>query len=464
MHNNTSKIFNVQSVSPVCTKVPSVKRPNKRNQVYSFKHSKSRTVLKKAWNVKSVRNLKSDDEVDSSGIDGFYGILALVICTMACFTITLLPAHNAITNPEYWYEIVFSLSLWLLFNGITHAIVAEGILNPFNQKLATVIINLLIPFVITGILGICLLHLIWSTFLGYFEPFPCRWWLIAYLCLLVLFIRLWNEFPRQRRRNPTFRNQCKNYICLVLWILVMTVQLNAISAVFGKVPLEFQWLFSLILPVTKELNDYIVDKLITKSAFPENINRAKFIGKIATNLSYSFWLAIILATKATQATSFVLLAINFCIDMSLCYKAIWLDRRRRKHDFTAEMKQSLKEQAITELILNEAVEVMVPIAFIGSFSSAYFGPNKDILGDVGCSIWQYQKVENIHALFMPVVEMAIIDSGSVLLAGALLWNFCHINIFKEYCRAIKKYWVYLACLGGSFLNTVSITKLISFFN
>ena len=241
--NNDSKIFAVETVSSVCTKPSTEKRPNKGKHVYRFKESKSRTVLKKGWNRELASPPKADD--DSSYIDGFYGILALATCTMACFTITLLPAHNAITNPEYWYEIIFSLSSWCLFNGITHIIAAKSIINPFNKTLMSVIIYLLVPFTLTGILAVGFIHLIWSLLLGYFEPFPFRWWLIAYFCIMVFFIRMWYEIPRQKREDTTFRKHCKAYIYLSVWTIAITVQLNCMSAVFGRVPLELQWLLLL---------------------------------------------------------------------------------------------------------------------------------------------------------------------------------------------------------------------------
>ena len=98
----------------------------------------------------------------------------------------------------------------------------------------------------------------------------------------------------------------------------------------------------------------------------------------------------------------------------------------------------------------------VPIAFIGAFFLAYYGPNADVLGNVWCAIWQYKKIEDFRAFIMPVAEMALIDSVSVIFAVILLWRFCQINVWKEYCKTIKKYWVYLAFRGAAFISLVSI--------
>ena len=117
--------------------------------------------------------------------------------------------------------------------------------------------------------------------------------------------------------------------------------------------------------------------------------------------------------------------------------------------------QCLKKEALTGLILNEIVEVVVPIAFIGSFTTAYYGPNDNTLGDVGCEIWQFSKVEDLYHFFMPVVEMALLDSGSFVLSGIFLWYFGGINILREYCKIIKKYWGHVVFHGGTILSCVS---------
>ena len=124
-------------------------------------------------------------------------------------------------------------------------------------------------------------------------------------------------------------------------------------------------------------------------------------------------------------------------------------------------KKILREQVVTELILNESIEIMVPIAFIASFYAAYFGPNNDTIGGVRCSIWTYHKVDDLYDLFLPVLEMTIFDSGSLIVSGCLLWNFCRINIVRKYCKTIKTFWVYLAIGSGLYINTVSITRIIS---
>ena len=93
---------------------------------------------------------------------------------------------------------------------------------------------------------------------------------------------------------------------------------------------------------------------------------------------------------------------------------------------------------------------------MGAFCIAYYGPNANILGNVGCAIWQYKKIEDFRAFIMPVAEMALIDTGSVIFAGITFWWFCRINLWTEYRKTIKKYWVNLAFRGATYISLVNI--------
>ena len=199
----------------------------------------------------------------------------------------------------------------------------------------------------------------------------------------------------------------------------------------------------------------IVDKLLSKAATQENMEKAKLIGVIHNNVSYSFWLATSLATSITIDTGFLLLGINFAINLIFCVKVIRLDKKICPAGPDSEQTEACKKQALTELLVNEIVEIIVPFAFIGSYLTAYYGPNASIMIDVGCKIWNHEPVEDLLGLILPVLEMAMMDSGSLILAGFILWYFCQLNILHEFHNTIRTYWMYLAMGGASFMSIVS---------
>ena len=150
----------------------------------------------------------------------------------------------------------------------------------------------------------------------------------------------------------------KNVNAVLLWFSFVAFQLIVITKVLDKTPHEFQWLAALVVPISKEINDRIISRLITKAALPENIIEAVFAGKITNNISYSFWLAISLATSVTEITGYVLLGINFCINLPLCFKALKLGKRVSTDGSENMTSDSLRGRALTEMILNESVEII----------------------------------------------------------------------------------------------------------
>ena len=151
-----------------------------------------------------------------------------------------------------------------------------------------------------------------------------------------------------------------------------------------------------------------------------------------------------------------MLGISFFINMALVYKVIRLQGKVTTTDSESQEKQKKKQDTVTELILNESIEIIVPTAFIVSCYMGYYGPNKDIMGIHDCSLWHHPNVESLIDFIDPVIEMALLDSCSLIVAGGMLWWFCNVKIFEEYCKTIKKYWRDLAFIGAGYLSAVSI--------
>ena len=316
-----------------------------------------------------------------------------------------------------------------------------------------VIFDIFITFKIAETFWICFIHFIWCNVLGYFEPIPNKGTVLYMLCLPVTIARRWKLIPLRRRMEPTFKKEYIGIVGWSLWNFVMSFQIGLIRVLLENIPRETQWITALLLPLTKIVNDYILDKLITMASLSENLQDSKMMVAITNSLCYSIGFAITF-TNVTKTTEFLLLGINFGINMSLVYKAIRLTKRVSGIDAETTEYRSQKEKVVAELVLNETIEMIVPFAYIGSFLMAYYGPNNDIMGGVGCTIWKFEKADGLYSL-IGVVEMAFFDSVSLILAGGLLWKYSRINIFQEYCKTIKKYWIHVASHGGSFLSAVS---------
>lgn len=248
--------------------------------------------------------LETKDD-DTKYIYGIFGPIALIISISSCFTVTLLPAHNVLTSPEYWYEIIMPTSTHCLFAATLITIYLKIALNPFNKSTIMVAIDLFSCAMIAQIFGYSIIHIIWTTTLGYFEPFPGRQLIVAYLFLFAIYARIWKVFSLEKRGDPKFERRCKFSVLHGLWRIFITFLLVVMSGILEITYdnyRDIQCLIVLIVPLTKEINDRISDYIVTKYANPDTLVQAKLNGRINNNVAYSFWMAISLATRSTAAS------------------------------------------------------------------------------------------------------------------------------------------------------------------
>ena len=103
-----------------------------------------------------------------------------------------------------------------------------------------------------------------------------------------------------------------------------------------------------------------------------------------------------------------------------------------------------KKKAITKLVLAELFEGLVPLAFAICFAIAYYGPNAKLLGNVQNGYWQYKAVDDVSRTFLVMSGMFTMDLLSLFLNAIILWLSCKLNIFKEICSVLQKYWYIMA--------------------
>ena len=133
MLKNKSRIFTVQRSSPIPKQGKGKK--NNYNQKFANKRdgSKTKKFHKSGWILQSTNKSNNKEDADCRSTDGVYGLLVLVIVAISPLSITLLPANNVITNPEYWYELSFSTSSFYLFMALASAtemtVLLSGIIN-----------------------------------------------------------------------------------------------------------------------------------------------------------------------------------------------------------------------------------------------------------------------------------------------------------------------------------------------
>ena len=135
---------------------------------------------------------------------GFSGMILSMFLTGL---ITLVPVHNLILEPNYWYE-----TMWQYFI-VTYAAVAVMILNCsyyMNVDCIKTWTNYLLQLIamdICGVCGICVCYYVWTILLDQRYPMPFQGNLIVYINFVLYLLIQWHTFPPSMRQHRRFRKR-----------------------------------------------------------------------------------------------------------------------------------------------------------------------------------------------------------------------------------------------------------------
>ena len=292
MVNQENYIFSIQernfiSTKNVTKKNPKINKPTSapaKNNRFAFQLS-----LKESYDGRSNFYRETND---NQYLYCFYGLVVLVVCIISCIPISLIPMHDLITDPEYWYELmIIFLPLGFLHSGHI-AIAVKTLLNDLNKRLPALIVDLFCTTTLASAFLVSLLHILWSSVWGYLEPFPFRRLIVLLTTTITVLIRVYCVFSKERRSIQGFATRCRAFIFAILWMVVIGLQFAAIRMIGNRTSIEIQWLGVIVVWMVKEMNDFVVGKIIANAATSENIVGAQMWGKLLTNITFSFWIWI----------------------------------------------------------------------------------------------------------------------------------------------------------------------------
>ena len=216
----------------------------------------------------------------------------------------------------------------------------------------------------------------------------------------------------------------------------MNIQRDVISMVFKIIPAYIQWIFAVLVPALREMNRRVLSKLVDKMIGCDD-EMANVLLNMNVNVFYAFFVAVRLSSSEI-ATVVCTIAVDFLLHLRITYNIVQLHKKLTSFGDIA-VKQ-MKQKSTSQLVLAEMCEGLVPLCYAIEFAMLYYGPNSSIIGNVGSSIWGYNKVENTQHFFGVLFVLFAIDTTSAVLNGFCLWKICNIDIFQEFCRILKYYW------------------------
>ena len=275
-----------------------------------------------------------------------------------------------------------------------------------------------------------LVYATWVHLAEYCFPMP----FIGQFCLLSTWVSnnvaLW--FLLSSTHQNSHRLSCKCiwiYISLSPIIFIIGVAYNQLSSLFLILPTKYEWCLGLMLPCKKKFNTLLTTKVAFKAAETQDLS-AKIAMITCVGCIHSFSLAILMGSKISSTTAYVIMLLDSIPNILSCIKIIKLQRNR---------ENSLQIEELKCLALKEFMEVSIPLVYCVSFVVAYYGPNAEIIGNVKNDYWQYKRVDDVFEKLSKILIFILFDSVRGMVFGLIMWWICRLNMLKIYCTIIYEY-------------------------
>ena len=376
---------------------------------------------------------------DSSWFQHVYGPIIIVLAIASTTICTLLPYHNSILEPEYWFEILIPSFMCYFCVWAPLLLVRVSMLMNLDMMFTWKrYLKLTLGYCFGWGLVFVLLHIVWVQMLGYRHPVPFT----GHICMLFAMVPesllLWFLFPEElRKNNNPIRKQILAYIMLTPLGIVLVMEYSMVTVLFDAIPIELQWCVGCFLPVVKELNIRLVNKLFYMVAGEKKLS-ATLCGVCYVETAHLFTVMGFLDSKFEPLTEYVIMICDGFPNIWSCIKIIKLYKEGR--NMVDEM-----DKEVQCLVMGGMLGLFVQIAYCSAFVISYVGPNANILGNVFTDLWQFEKVHSLSEKLNNILIFFTIDVVQALMLGLTLYYFCKVKLYDAYLYISRQYGT-LICL------------------
>ena len=419
--------------------------------------------LNNKWAVRTMHS-GSDNKQDALDVNNSneilyqnlaYAMLIPILSMLLSAGFTIFPQHNVFQHPGYWYEAAIPLVTGLLPSKVFLTVLRMRVFFEDIKIKTSAWIKLYLANFINVCFMVFISHFLWTDYLGYVYPVPWLYFLIPMMVAPFLLFTIILLFPREYREDLEKRKTIKWFIVYKVAFFTACFERLFVILAFLSTPLEVQPLWAIALPMWREFDLWILTKLVKITAGVENRN-AKIFTCLENQCNHSAVTAISLGLYATDFSTYCILFTDLLYKLYTCYGICKFKKKiEAKEGSEQKQLQIEKEEATQDLILDEMVEVTMPIVYALMVVLAYFGPNATILGNVGCEIWKWRKISSLTKFLTALFRMFSIDLLALVLNSLLLWKYSSVNVMKQLCIDVKSYWPFISvAMGGAVIKVL----------
>ena len=385
-----------------------------------------------------------------------FGIIG--ICCLFIIPWIIIPRTNSIFYQSAWLEVTIPMTTNFVL------LTANEVLNlaVFTQERSLMSVKvfsrIFLMYLISGNGLYILAFVIWTQYLGFYHPVPHVAVITSFSQWVIFGIGLWYLLPSEYMKRHDFRRKLQLYTIYYIWTIIVGLELEGVIFVFVNLSTQYQFLASFVLVAVRELDRHIRAILVKKMIGEKNESASALLA-ITIGGTYAFFTAIrLVGAELDTVCSFLVL--DALHHLSLTYEIIKEHKKVDNEIFAYDNKKNPIIAA--KLAFAELIEGITPIVYGICIAIAYYGPNSRILGNIGCSYWSYQEIEDISILFGTMLLLFSFDTLSVLINFLCLQRTVNMNMVQNFYQVLQKYWFYMAIKLGYYMSTLFVSLDINF--
>ena len=254
----------------------------------------------------------------------------LLACANGSF-IALIPIHNVLKQPDYWYEDLLCRVFTVGFLFACQILIeAEYWSNfSFKSKRTTYVLVIILTYCL--FIGISIsYHYFWSLYLGYSHPSAFGQFVAAIAIIIISFAMLFRITLDQSNIKTRYAWFLGRYF--VIFFAIWSYQIFGFA--FVNFPTDYQWILAFFTPFARYIFANLLQKVIKKAA-GEGCPKEKWIQFLLIHYvttRHTIFLAVIVGGVSTPETSYCIVAIDFVKVIQSGWKII----QKYKHGHNVE--------------------------------------------------------------------------------------------------------------------------------
>jgi hypothetical protein len=180
----------------------------------------------------------------------------------------------------------------------------------------------------------------------------------------------WFQLPSNWRIIPSFGKRALTMLVVHLFAVLITLFYSGYWWLFTIFPERYQPILALSLPFIREVFAHMMSSLGKRCA-GGSVPSVELIAGNIVALFHALFLSSCLGSIATAISTYILLGIDFVINLIFTGQVYYYCRHG---------KIEKCGEALMTLVLNEFLEMTMPLTFLLCFLVSFYGGNSVILG------------------------------------------------------------------------------------